>query len=408
MRLLTTLIFLVAAALPGAALAEGHLVIVGGGLKAENAAVYRAFLDARPAGTPRIVIIPAASGEASASAEAARDALVKHGASVADIAIAQIAMKDDPGTRTVDESRWARNVDSEEELARLENAGAIWFTGGDQSRITGLLLTKAGDDTPYLSAIRARYAEGAVIGGTSAGAAIMSGAMITQGDSMGALLPGDAGEDVGLARGLHFLRNNLIDQHFGERARLGRLAVALIRLKKALPIGLGIDENTALVVAPGQRSATILGAGYVTVLNAAQATASPGEHARITGLVVGLAGNGDEIDLTDGSVKPAWYRKDTKGREYFERAATPGGGMAVPGTMLADVIDEALMDNAEADEVVRYSFSGDLGVAYRFGQTDASRAAWGRDEDGKAAYSISGVRFDIEPISVSIQPIEDK
>ena len=68
----------------------------------------------------------------------------------------------------------------------------------------------------------------------------------------------DAGEDVGLARGLHFLRNNLIDQHFGERARFGRLAVALIRLKKALPIGLGIDENTALVVAPGQRSATIL------------------------------------------------------------------------------------------------------------------------------------------------------
>jgi cyanophycinase len=123
---------------------------------------------------------------------------------------------------------------------------------------------------------------------------------------------------------------------------------------------------------------------------------------------VGLAGNGDEIDLADGSVKPAWYRKDTKGREYFERAVPPAGGMAVPGTMLADVIGEALMDNSDADEVVRYSFSGDLGVAYRFGQAESSRAAWGRDEAGKAAYSISGVRFDIEPISVSIQPIEDQ
>jgi len=407
MRLLHVLILLVAAALPGAAFAEGHLVIVGGGLKADNDAVYRAFLDARPDGAAGIVIIPAASGEPAASAEAARDALVKHGAKAADIAIAQIAVKDDPGTRTVDESRWARNVASEEELARLANAGAIWFTGGDQSRITGLLLKEDGEDTPYLSALRARYADGAVIGGTSAGAAIMSGAMITQGDSIGALLPGEVGEKLGLARGLHFLRSNLIDQHFGQRARLGRLAVALVQLKKALPIGLGIDEDTALVVQPGQQSATIVGAGYVTVLNAAGASASPAEPARITGLTVGLAGNGDVIDLTDGSVKPAWYRKETKGREYYDRAVEPAGGMAVPGTMLADVIGEALMDNAGADEVVRYSFSGGRGVAYRFIQTDASRAAWGRDEAGKAAYAISDVRFDIAPISVSIQPIEE-
>ena len=232
--------------------------------------------------------------------------------------------------------------------------------------------------------------------------------MITQGDSIGALLPGDAGEEVLLARGLHFLRNNLIDQHFGQRARLGRLAVALVQLRKALPIGLGIDENTALVVQPGQQSATIVGAGYVTVLNAAEASASPAQPARITGLTVGLAANGDVIDLADGAVKPAWYRKDTKDREYYERAVPPVGGMAAQGAMLADVIGEALMDNANAEEVVRYSFSGDRGVAYRFTQTDASRAAWGRDEAGKAAYAISDVQFDIEPISVSIQPIEEK
>ncbi len=408
MRLVAPLFLFLLAALPRPAFAEGHLVIVGGGLKVDNEAVYRAFLDARPDGSPGILIIPAASGEASASAAAARDAMVKHGASSAGIAIAEIALKDDPGTRTVDESRWARNVDSEEELAKIGNAGAIWFTGGDQSRITGLLLTNSGEDTPYLAAIRGRYAAGAVIGGTSAGAAIMSGAMLTGGDSIGALLPGEVGEEISLARGLHFLRSTLIDQHFGERARLGRLAVALIRLKKALPMGLGIDEDTALVVQPGQLSATIIGGGYVTVLNAAGATASPGEHAHITDLSVSLAGEGDEIDLTDGSVKPAWYRKDTKGREYFERAAPEGGGMAVQGTMLAEVIGEALMDNAASDEVVRYSFSGDLGIAYRFSQTNSSRAAWGRDEAGKAAYSISGVGFNIEPVAVSIRPLGDE
>lgn len=408
MRLIALLLFLLLASVPRPALAEGHLVIVGGGLKAENAAVYRAFLDARPEGSRGIVIIPAASGEPSASGEAAREAMIRHGASAADIVIAEIAMKDDPGTRTIDESRWAANVDSEDELAKIADAGAIWFTGGDQSRITGLLLTENGEDTPYLAAIRARYATGAVIGGTSAGAAIMSGAMITQGDSIGALLPGNVGEEIGLARGLHLLRSHLIDQHFGERARLGRLAVALIQLRKALPIGLGVDEDTALVVLPGQQRATIVGSGYVTVLNASDATASAGEHARINGLSVGLAGNGDELDLTDGSVRPAWYRKATIGREYFDRAAPEGGGLAVGGTMLAEVIGEALMDNAASDVVVRYSFSGDLGVAYRFKKTGASRAAWGRDESGKAAYSISGVRFDIEPVAVSIRPLEDK
>lgn len=82
--------------------------------------------------------------------------------------------------------------------------------------------------------------------------------------------------------------------------------------------------------------------------------------------------------------------------------------MAIQGTTLAEVIGEALMDNSASNEVVRYSFSGDLGIACRFSQTDVSSAAWGRDEGGKPAYSISRVGFDIEPVDVSIRPLEDK
>ncbi|MBX7483814.1 cyanophycinase [Qipengyuania qiaonensis] len=385
---------------------SGRLVIVGGGLKADNAAVYRSFLDARPENAPTVVIVPTASGEPTSSAEAARDAMIGHGAATDDIVIAKIAIEDDPATRTVDESRWADNIASEIELAKIRKAGAIWFTGGDQSRITRLLLTEAGEDTPYLAAIRARHSSGVVIGGTSAGAAIMSGAMITGGDAIGALLPGEIGEELGLARGLHFLRGVLVDQHFGERARLGRLAVALARLQRVSPIGFGIDEDTALVVHPGQERAKVVGAGYVTILDARSARASLGDSVSIEGLIVGLAANGDGIDLRTGSVEPAWYRKDTRGREYFDRTALSGGGMAVAGTGLADVIGEALMDNSAASEVVRYSFSGDRGVAYRFARQDTSRAAWGRDEADDAAYAISGVRFDIEPVIVSIRSLE--
>ncbi|MEM7781275.1 MAG: cyanophycinase [Pseudomonadota bacterium] len=388
--------------------AEGHLVIVGGGLKADNEAVYRAFLDARPASKRQIVIIPAASGEPAASAEAVRDAMIRHGANADDIVIAKIALRDDPGTRTVDESRWASNVGKASELAKIERAGAIWFTGGDQSRITQLLMTATGEDTPFLSAIRARHASGAVIGGTSAGAAIMSGAMITGGDALGTLLPGEVGEELGLARGLHFMRGALIDQHFGERARLGRLAGALLRLRQISPIGFGIDENTALVVEPGQEQARVVGAAYVTLLDARSARFVETERIAISDLLLGLAGNGDVIDLASGSVEPAWYRRDTDGREYFSRPAPSGGGMAVAGSSLADVIGEALLDNSASREVVRYSFSGDAGFAYRFTQVSQSRAAWGRDPQGNAAYSISGVRFDIEPVTVKIQSLESQ
>lgn len=387
---------------------EGQLVIVGGGLKADNAAVYRSFLDARPEGASQIVVIPAASGEPSASAQATRDAMVRHGAAPEDIVIAQIALRDDPGTRTIDESRWANNVNTDSEIAKVEAAGAIWFTGGDQSRITSLLLTAEGEDTPYLTAIRARHKAGAVLGGTSAGAAIMSGAMITGGDAIGALLPGEVGEELGLARGIHFLRSALVDQHFGERARLGRLAVALMQLQKISPIGFGIDENTALVVQPGQAKARVVGAGSVTVLDARTAKAASGNRIAIQELVLGLAGNGDLIDIAGGSVEAAWYRKPTAGREYFSEAAPSGGGMAVAGSALEDVIGEALMDNSASQEVVRYSFSGGLGIAYRFTQERSSRAAWGRDPEGNPAYSISGVRFDIEPVTISITASEER
>lgn len=380
----------------------GALVIVGGGLEPDNAAIYQAFLNARPEGTPAIVIIPAASGEPSSSAKAARAAMVQHGARESDILIAEIAVMDDPYTRAVNEARWAGNITSADEIARIQQAGAIWFTGGDQARITALLLAEDGSDTPYLAALRARHRQGAVIGGTSAGAAIMSGAMIGGGDAMGALLGAEVGEELVLMRGLHFLRGPLVDQHFGERARLGRLAAALIQLRKISPLGLGIDENTALLVAPDQLSAQVIGSGYVTVLDASGAASEPGVPGAILGLVVGLAGPDDRINLATGDVEPSWNRPSTLGREYASRIVLPTGGMAIGRGTLANVIGEDLLDNSAAQQVVRYSFAGNRGIAYRFTQTAQSKGAFGRYSTGPAYYTISGVQFDIAPIAITI------
>lgn len=389
-------------ALPGPARAEdGTLVIVGGGLEPGNAAIHRAFLNARPANAPGIAIIPAASGEPQASADSFAEALVAHGADPANITVIRLAMIDDPATRAVDESAWATNAGSAAEIARIARAGAIWFTGGDQSRITALLTGTDGRDTPMLAAIRQRLRQGAVVGGSSAGAAIMSDPMITQGDALAALLPDGAGEPLALGRGLGFVGGALVDQHFGQRARLGRLAAALLAPGQPHRIGLGIDEDTALVL-HGSAPARVLGSGYVTLVDARSAMRGKGERFAARGLLLGLAAAGDTIDLASAAIAPAAFRKPTIGHEYADAAPIDGGGMALGGQTLAEVAGEALLDNRAARVVERHSFANGLGVTYRFTQADGSRGYWGRGPDRAARYTLSGVRFDIEPIDVTI------
>lgn len=388
---------------PTAAAQVGSLVIVGGGLEPGNSQVYEAFLQARPADARRIVIIPAASGEPALAADSVRKALMRHGAKEADITVIPLALIDDPSTSSVDESRWSEAASSADETARLGGAGAIWFTGGDQSRITGLLINTDGSDTPMLAEIRSRHAEGAVIGGTSAGAAIMSVEMITGGDSLGALLPGALGEEMSLARGLGFLKSGLVDQHFGQRARLGRLAAALMLLPEEGRVGFGIDEDTALVISGDQTQASVVGSGYVTVLDARSAQSNPAVHKRISGLWLSLAAHGDMVGLPDAEVTPAPFRKPTVGREYFDVEPVDAGGMAIAGSDLANVIGEGLLDNSAADQIVRHSFAGTAGVTYRFTQGQSARGWWGRDQAGQARYTADRVTFDILPISITIR-----
>jgi len=381
----------------------GTLVIVGGGLDPANDEIYGALLEARPAETPAIAIIPAASGESGTSARAATAALTRHGARPEDIVTIRLAVVDDPATPSIDEASWAGNAHNPAEIAAIERAGAIWFLGGDQARITATLLEQDGSDTPMLAAIRRRLAAGAVVGGTSAGAAIMSEGMINRGDTLGALIGEEAGEPLEIARGLGFLSGALVDQHFGQRARLGRLAAALTDPVQPERLGFGIDEDTALVVHLGDGRAQVVGNGYLTVLDARAARRLPGRRIAIEGLTLGLAAAGDRIDLAQGAITPAAVRKPTQGREYAEHPLPGGGGMAYGDQSLAVVVGEGLLDNAAATAIERHSFAGSAGVTYRFTETAVSRGWWGRDARGRARYTLEGIAFGITPITVEIR-----
>ena len=147
-------------------------------------------------------------------------------------------------------------------LERLEEASGIFFTGGNQLRLTTLL-----GGTPVAKLIRARNAHGVAVGGTSAGASILSEHMIASGDEGSSLIAGS----VQLAPGLGLTNRFIIDQHFRERDRLGRLLTALAY--NPFAVGIGLDEDTAAFISP-EEIVEVEGSGGVTILDGTDVTYS--------------------------------------------------------------------------------------------------------------------------------------
>ena len=146
-------------------------------------------------------------------------------------------------------------------LEAIQKATGVFFTGGDQARITSLL-----KGTEIDAALHRRYQEGIVVGGTSAGASMMSEAMIVEGDAE----THPRVEIVDMGSGMSFLPNVVIDQHFAQRGRLGRLLAAVAHKPNLL--GIGIDENTAVIV--NDHKFEVIGEGAVTVVDLSTVTHS--------------------------------------------------------------------------------------------------------------------------------------
>ncbi|HAA33239.1 MAG TPA: cyanophycinase [Cyanobacteria bacterium UBA8553] len=157
------------------------------------------------------------------------------------------------------DTEYREDADKPEYLEFIEQATGVFFTGGDQARITSIL-----KDTEIDKLLHKRFAEGLAIAGTSAGAAMMPDVMIVEGDSE----TNPRIEIVEMDRGMGFLPGVVIDQHFAERGRLGRLLSAVAQ--QPVVLGFGIDENTALVV--NNNELEVIGEGAVTVIDVSAIT----------------------------------------------------------------------------------------------------------------------------------------
>jgi cyanophycinase len=293
----------------GALPVGAKLVIIGGRFEADNRPVFEAM---RELSAGRIAVLPTASGDPREAGMEARDGFRAYG----------IASEVVP----LDKDNYRTAAFDPELVALLDRYGSFYFTGGDQALIVQALV-QDGQATPALGAIRRAWAAGGLVSGSSAGAAIMSDPMITSGGSIEALAyplaeaPHETRLSVG--PGLGFFPLGLVDQHFLQRGRLGRLVAALHAT--GWRHGFGIDENTAMVIEGG-----VLRVLGETGLIHVDARRMRGKRGRVDlgGMKVSYLDRGDSLDLASFKVQPGPAKRPVRARERYFRAPTRVGKAA--------------------------------------------------------------------------------
>ncbi|WP_088069739.1 cyanophycinase [Gottfriedia luciferensis] len=391
---------------------KGNLVIVGGALGSSNSAIYNKLIElAGGTENARVGIIPAASTKLTSSNDFKKD-LIKYGVNKDSIEILPISNHDFKGTQE-DESKWINNKNDEQLVQKISKLNCIWFVGGDQTLITSSLLNENQSNSKVLDAIWKIYKDGAVIGGTSAGAAIMSNTMIAGGDSYGALRYGftkfyddmeqQEGGPVYLEKGLNFFQYGIVDQHFDKKARLGRLIVTAYEKGKKNQLAYGVDEDTAMIVNNNKHQVDVVGRGGLTVIDLSKVSTNKNRLNNYKNVIVSVISPGDSVDLVTNELNISKLKASTKGYEYYNSKVSPYSGVFSPHGFLKNFLAYNLVDNAKIKEVSSYSFNGDKGFELRFRKTSETNGYWTYKDGQKDDYSVVKVSLDIKPINVDIK-----
>jgi cyanophycinase len=271
---------------------QGVLVIVGGhenkgeepepGSNQSNnknfvtTSILQRFTEELTGDDPLIVVIPTASQEPEESAADYHE--VFHSLGIKRVRTLDIRNREDANQAA--------------SVKLIEEAAGIWFTGGDQLRLTAIL-----GGTLLLQRLKERYThEPLVLGGTSAGATAMSTPMIYEGRNDAGFRKGE----IAITTGLQFMHDVAIDTHFIARGRIARMAQIIATNPTCL--GLGIEEDTAVVVREGFHL-EVIGSGLVTILEGSECTATniydikPETPFSIRGLRLHLLSAGEQYDL---------------------------------------------------------------------------------------------------------------
>ncbi|MDB5756587.1 MAG: cyanophycinase [Massilia sp.] len=370
---------------------KGSLVIVGGALRADNAVVWERIVRLAGGEGARIAVFASASASPEQAGKFNMDLLNHYGADSFFIPVAvKLAGTD-----------YLTAAEDPELAAAVRKAGGAYFAGGDQARITRALRRPDGSNSLVLDALWDMFRGGGVIAGSSAGAAIMSSTMFDEPKTVLATLKLGVAEGQEIAPGLGFIGDDVfIDQHLLVRGRFARMLPAM--LKKGYKLGLGIDENTAMVVGP-TREVEVIGYKGALLIDLSSASTEPGAF-NLTNAKVSYLDNGDRFNIATGEFTPSSDKRDGKldpakpyYREPLFNADILGNSTVVD--LMGKLIDS---DQPEAIGLTLgspRSVQPDLGFEFRFIR---ARDSVGYMSVASETYSVYNVRLDIRPIQIRL------
>jgi cyanophycinase len=414
-----TILILGAALLAGQTVNQGSLVIIGGNLDSSLDRVFQRFIElGGGAERIRLAIIPAGSSEPAVSGRGYSDDFIRLGVPAERIRVFPIAVLDDPSSKEVDEAQWNRNGFNEELTKDMLDYTAVFFVGGDQIRYTQTLKGAKGEDSPLLRSIRLIYAGGAVIGGSSAGAAMMCDPMICDGYSMKALMTGAAfkadacpeAKGVSLSSGLGFFSGGVTDQHFLKRGRIGRLLIAIHSLPKVW-LGVGIDEDTAAVC----RGETIevLGSSGVLIVDTSAARSSGNFNwskaggLRAKDIVLHYLEEGDSFNTVTHTPLPRLERKPiVKGKEANSDYPLETNIFA-PDAFRNMLVDGMAENQLGETSGIAFTLDGEgrgSGSQWTLRKTERFAGLYASIKDIDT-YSVTYVSLEIQPVSIKVKKI---
>ena len=263
------------------------LIAIGGGEISESPEIMEEIRRVqRRVSNPRMVVLTIATNRPEEAKE--KYSKVFRGADFKHVDFIDVSLRED--------------AFNEKSIDKVRQADILFFTGGDQLNITSLM-----GGSPLHDLVHQRHDEGIVIAGSSAGAAMMSSSMITTGESNAAPMV----SGVKIAPGMNLIDGTIIDTHFSQRGRYGRLLTAVAHYPQA--IGIGIDEKTAIIKKNGHMK--IVGNGVITIIDGSQMRHSDLAYKRdhqpvgLFGVCVHTLPSGYKYDIKAREPEPSTMKK---------------------------------------------------------------------------------------------------
>ncbi len=379
---------------------KGSLVIIGGSERFSQREIWEEIVELGGGQGAKIAVVPAATSDPVRKGSWVVSALNKAGADAFLVPLAWMKVPTPP-QELVQDPEW---------VGRVRDADGVFFVGGEQDRIVRALYDAEGRQTPMLEAIWEMYRNGGVIAGTSAGAAVMSRVMYRDAPSVLETLMGGVRMGKEIDRGLGFLNEEwFVDQHCLVRGRFARALVAMH--DQGFQYGLGIDENTAVVVQQGKH-AKVVGYKGVLILDLDRAEHDPAlgkfnmSNVRLTYLDKGDLFNLETLEITPLADRMDDEILDPKSPDFLPESRHRLFFNDILGNTTVSDLMGKLMENLN-EEAIGLAFDGDRarkesvdGFEFKFTRDDDS-IAWFTEMFGSDDYTILNIRLDIRPIRIN-------